>query len=225
MSNAQNNNNIDNQKAINTQNIAVMKQNAIDSFSKLVNEVRSAVADKRKATNLKDIDKTRVLIYYNFFVKRGKEFNKTIFWITCILTFLINMSIIETPVFENIFLNELLQSFCIFVIPSFSILFLQAENNIENFFYDLYNFWNVDEKQKIALKLQNFIFNDFQKKQHGYKKIITMSIVLVIFCAIFEFFIYSKIETVNFNLINIGFAFFCIFLMIHKKTNNVIKYI
>ena len=61
MSNAQNNNNIDNQKAINTQNIAVMKQNAMDSFSKLVNEVRSAVSDKRKATNLKDIDKTRVL--------------------------------------------------------------------------------------------------------------------------------------------------------------------
>lgn len=43
-----------------------MKQNAMDSFSKLINEVRSAVADKRQAINLKDIDKTRVLIYYNF---------------------------------------------------------------------------------------------------------------------------------------------------------------
>lgn len=209
-----------NEKKINySQNLGVVEQEAKKSFLELVDEIKSAKADKREIKLLSS-KKAKIFEFYLIFLK---EIEKTKFYSLILYVAIIIWLNYDAGVFkitDNYTLDTALQSIVLFLFFSFALIWFQSQNNIESFFLKLYPQMETEKRAgMIASILRDFIFSKNQRKEHGFKKVFYILITLVLINA------YFVISGKYLNLNILGVIAFVVLLMAHPKQNNVLKMI
>lgn len=209
-----------NEKKVNySQNLGIVEQEAKKSFLELVDEIKSAKADKREIKFLSS-KKAKIFEFYLIFLK---EIEKTKFYSLILYVAIVIWLNYDVGVFkitDNYTLDTALQSIVLFLFFSFSLIWFQSQNNIESFFLKLYPQMETEKRAgMIASILRDFIFNKNQRKEHGFKKVFYILITLVLINA------YFVISGKYLNLNILGVFAFVVLLMAQPKQNNVLKMI
>lgn len=209
-----------NEKKVNySQNLGIVEQEAKKSFLELVDEIKSAKADKREIKLLSS-KKAKIFEFYLIFLK---EIEKTKFYSLILYVAIVIWLNYDVGIFkitDNYTLDTALQSIVLFLFFSFSLIWFQSQNNIESFFLKLYPQMETEKRAgMIASILRDFIFNKNQRKEHGFKKVFYILIALVLINA---YFVVSG-KYLNLNIL--GVIAFVVFLMAQPKQNNVLKMI
>ncbi len=209
-----------NEKKVNySQNLGVVEQEAKKSFLELVDEIKSAKADKREIKLLSS-KKAKIFEFYLIFLK---EIEKTKFYSLILYVAIVIWLNYDVGVFkitDNYTLDTALQSIVLFLFFSFSLIWFQSQNNIESFCLKLYPQMETEKRaEMIASILRDFIFNKNQRREHGFKKVFYILIALVLINA---YFVVSG-KYLNLNIL--GVIAFIVLLMAQPKQNNVLKMI
>lgn len=207
-----------NEKKVNySLNLGIVEEEAKNAFLELVDEIKSANEDNREAKLLAS-RKAKIFDYYLVYLKEIEKIKGYAFFTFIAVVIWLNFDKQIFKITDNYVFDTAVQGATLFLIGSFAIIALCSQNNIERFFLKLYPQLKTEAKVGlIAQTLRDFIFNDYQKKENGFRKILFFFVCLI---AVDGIILYSG-NYLNLNLVGLGF--FIVFLMAHKKENNVLK--
>lgn len=204
----------------NSQNLANVESEAKENFAELISEVKNSL-DEERTFKIKDKNKSKILEYYAHYIKEQNSIKGYAFVSYAVIVAYLSYDKFFAKMTNNYTFDTAVQSVGLFIFFALVTVYFLSEYNIERFFLHLYpSFPNEEKAGDIATALRESIFNNYQKREIGIRKILTLSIVLIII----EVFIFiTKGNFVNLNIA--GLMCFAMFCVLHRKQNSVMKFI
>ncbi|RXJ97600.1 hypothetical protein CRU98_13280 [Arcobacter sp. CECT 8986] len=170
----------------NSENLADIKKGAQASFLEMIDSLISSYEDNIKVT-LKETDKAKIRNYYQRWFKEVKEIiNYIIIGYIGFTILLLNFLPFELGFLKGITENEVIYKGGVFLLLYLAATGLVAlfttEKNIERYFYHLYpQMHSISHKNKVAIKLLDFLFTKKEQEETDYKKFIYGFVPLFVF--------------------------------------------
>lgn len=182
----------------NSENLADIKKEAKASFLEMIDSLISSEEDNIKVT-LKETDKAKVRKYYYRWFNEIRDIVKfLIFFYIGFTVVLFNFVHLEVLPLATLTGNDVASRgapyLVLYVVVTIALMQVTVEKNIERFFTHLYpQIHSISNKNKIAIRLLDFLFTKREQKETDYKKFVYGLLVLVVFMFVapsFQIFVF-----------------------------------